>query len=48
MLYGLRDPEMQGGPLGGERALQLVPESIPGENLVNRIAVRMKTWFDEL
>jgi cell division protein FtsA len=49
VLYGLRDPDLGGGtPLGGDATLQLVPEAIPGENLVNRIAIRMKTWFDEL
>jgi cell division protein FtsA len=47
VLYGLR-PEMIGGTPFRSDMGELVGETVPGETLVNKIASRMKSWFDEL
>jgi cell division protein FtsA len=49
VLYGLR-PEMIGGtPFRGDAAEHAaLQEEFAGEKLVNRIAGRMKAWFDGL
>ncbi len=48
VLYGLR-PEMIGGtPFRSDMGELVGEEAVPGEKLVNKIANRMKSWFDEL
>lgn len=48
VLYALRPEIMGGSPFRTEGGARHLAESIPGENLVSRIATRMKGWFDEL
>ena len=48
VLYGLRPEIMGGSPFRNESGVRHIAESIPGENLVSKIASRMKGWFDEL
>ena len=51
VLYGLR-PELIGGtPFNGDMGMRTAAPRemvVPGENLVSRLAGRMKSWFDEL
>ena len=48
VLYALRPEIMGGSPFRIEGGVNNIVESVPGENLVGRIATRMKGWFDEL
>ncbi len=48
VLYALRPEIMGGSPFRTEAGVRHMAESMPGENLVARIATRMKGWFDEL
>ncbi len=48
VLFALR-PELRGGAsISREMATHTAGESVVGEKLVNKIAQRMKAWFDEL
>jgi len=48
VLYGLGPEALGGTPFRSDMGVRDLREAIPGENLVNRITSRMKTWFDEL
>lgn len=48
VLYGLRPEVLGRKPFEGDMGERQVREVVQGESLVNRIASRMKTWFDEL
>jgi cell division protein FtsA len=48
VLYGLRPSSLGHGGFRAEGATRHVSELVPGESLVNKIASKMKGWFDEL
>lgn len=48
VLYGMRPEVIGGAPFGGVMGERQKAEALPGETLVNKIADRMKAWFDEL
>lgn len=49
VLYGLRPDAVGGKPLNGDMGRRVaVKEIVPGDTLVDKIAGRMKSWFDEL
>ncbi len=49
VLYGLRPDAVGGKPISTEMGRRIpIKEAIPGDSLVDKIAGRMKSWFDEL